>query len=93
MRKLLIIGLMLFAIVLPLWGQNTVTERFLHPDSTCRPWVRLWWNGDKVERDELLRELRLLHDACIGGAGSELARSGIRTWIFPPAEFHCLRHP
>ena len=33
----------------------------------CRPWVRWWWNGDKVERDELLRELHLLHDAGIGG--------------------------
>ncbi len=27
------------------------------------PFVRWWWNGDKVEADELVRELRLLKDA------------------------------
>jgi len=32
-----------------------------------RPWVRWWWNGDKVDTIELKRELRLLHDAGIGG--------------------------
>ncbi|MCH5716371.1 glycosyl hydrolase [Niabella hibiscisoli] len=32
-----------------------------------RPFVRWWWNGDKVEKDELLRELKLLKDAGIGG--------------------------
>ena len=32
-----------------------------------RPWVRWWWNGDKVDTLELKRELRLLHEACIGG--------------------------
>ena len=37
-----------------------------HLDS-YRPWVRWWWNGDKVEREELIRELHLLHEAGIGG--------------------------
>ena len=32
-----------------------------------RPWVRWWWNGDKVDTLELKRELRLLHEAGIGG--------------------------
>ena len=36
------------------------------PDS-YRPWVRWWWNGDKVERAELIRELHLLHEAGVGG--------------------------
>ena len=36
------------------------------PDS-CRPFVRWWWNGDKVDTLELKRELRLLHDVGIGG--------------------------
>ena len=31
------------------------------------PWVRWWWNGDKVDTVELKRELHLLHDAGIGG--------------------------
>lgn len=33
----------------------------------ARPWVRWWWNGDKVDATELKRELRVLHDAGIGG--------------------------
>lgn len=32
-----------------------------------RPFVRWWWNGDKVEKTELARELQLLKDAGIGG--------------------------
>lgn len=32
-----------------------------------RPWVRWWWNGNKVDTTELKRELRLLKDAGIGG--------------------------
>ena len=31
------------------------------------PWVRWWWNGDKVDTMELKRQLHLLHDAGIGG--------------------------
>ena len=40
---------------------------FQQPSSECRPFVRWWWNGDKVEADELVRELRLLKEAGIGG--------------------------
>ena len=40
---------------------------FEKPPMTSRPFVRWWWNGDKVERAELARELRLLRDAGIGG--------------------------
>ena len=32
-----------------------------------RPWVRWWWNGDKVDTLELKRELLHLYEACIGG--------------------------
>ena len=31
-----------------------------------QPFVRWWWNGDKVEKDEITRELRLLKEAGIG---------------------------
>lgn len=31
------------------------------------PWVRWWWNGDKVDTAELKRELKVLKDAGIGG--------------------------
>lgn len=40
---------------------------FKDPPSSYRPFVRWWWNGDKVKKEELARELRLLKDAGIGG--------------------------
>jgi hypothetical protein len=40
---------------------------FKNPAAIYRPYVRWWWNGDKVEKDELARELRLLKNAGIGG--------------------------
>jgi len=42
-------------------------RQFQNPDNCYRPFVRWWWNGDKVEAAELVRELRLLKDAGIGG--------------------------
>ena len=42
-------------------------EAFRQPASEYRPFVRWWWNGDKVEADELVREMRLLKEAGIGG--------------------------
>ena len=42
-------------------------DSFRQPPSEYRPFVRWWWNGDKVEADELVRELRLLKEAGIGG--------------------------
>ena len=42
-------------------------EAFQQPTSEYRPFVRWWWNGDKVEADELVREMRLLKEAGIGG--------------------------
>jgi hypothetical protein len=40
---------------------------FKDPAAGYRPFVRWWWNGDKVERTELARELRLMKEAGIGG--------------------------
>ena len=66
------------AATLPSWAQRALEEktlrfdsdlyrRFTDPASTDRPFVRWWWNGDKVNADELRRELYLLKDAGIGG--------------------------
>ncbi len=41
--------------------------KFRDPGMASRPFVRWWWNGDKVEKRELARELRLLKDAGFGG--------------------------
>jgi hypothetical protein len=40
---------------------------FRHPGMPYRPFVRWWWNGNKVQPGELVRELRLLKEAGIGG--------------------------
>lgn len=40
---------------------------FQNPPSHYRPFVRWWWNGNKVEKGELFRQLTLLKDAGIGG--------------------------
>lgn len=42
-------------------------ELFRDPASGYRPYVRWWWNGNKVEAGELVRELQLLKAAGIGG--------------------------
>lgn len=40
---------------------------FSNPDDSYRPYVRWWWNGDKVTEKEILRELDLMKEAGIGG--------------------------
>ena len=40
---------------------------FKNPALNYHPFVRWWWTGNKVEAGELIRELRLLKDAGIGG--------------------------
>ncbi|MCX7819997.1 MAG: glycosyl hydrolase [Kiritimatiellae bacterium] len=40
---------------------------FRNPPTDARPFVRWWWNGNKVRAEELLRELDLLRAAGIGG--------------------------
>lgn len=65
---------------LPLWGMaavdktaaagvgsNDLYKMFRDPASVYRPFVRWWWNGDKVEAAELIRELHILKEAGIGG--------------------------
>ncbi len=40
---------------------------FREPPTACRPFVRWWWNGNKLAKDEILRELDVLKAAGIGG--------------------------
>ena len=42
-------------------------SQFQNPDSRYRPFVRWWWNGDRVNEKELVRELRIMKEAGIGG--------------------------
>lgn len=53
-------------------AQGTAATKDLYrlfnaPSPVYRPFVRWWWNGDKIEKDELIRELRLLKENGIGG--------------------------
>lgn len=72
-RIILIAALLL---VLPLAGRvqaqtklssKQLYSQFQNPDSRYRPFVRWWWNGDRVKAEELVRELHILKDAGIGG--------------------------
>lgn len=46
---------------------DALYQAFQQPPATARPFVRWWWNGDKLSAREILRELDLLHEAGIGG--------------------------
>jgi hypothetical protein len=46
---------------------NTLFDQFQNPPMSARPFVRWWWNGDKLSEKEILRELDLLLEAGIGG--------------------------
>lgn len=49
------------------YGNDNLYQLFKNPSNIYRPFVRWWWNGNKIERTELARELKLLKDAGIGG--------------------------
>ncbi len=67
-----------------------VYQLFNAPDSKHHPFVRWWWNGDKIEKNELIRELHLLKEAGIGGVeinpiefpstGDDLGKKSLR-WL------------
>jgi hypothetical protein len=42
-------------------------EIFATPEGKYRPFVRWWWNGDRVTAEELLREMDVMKAAGIGG--------------------------
>ncbi len=44
-----------------------LARQFENPDTRYRPYVRWWWNGDRVEAEELVRELHVLQEAGVGG--------------------------
>lgn len=48
-------------------SSDPLRQRFANPPQECYPFVRWWWNGNKVDSAEICRELTLLHEAKIGG--------------------------
>jgi hypothetical protein len=71
---------------------NVIYKLFRNPELNYLPYVRWWWNGNKVEANELIRELRLLKEAGIGGVeinpvefptrfeGDDLGKSSVK-WL------------
>lgn len=57
----------------PLGSGNSLTaaddtyEMFVNPRNYHKPFVRWWWNGDRVTAKEALRELDIMKEAGIGG--------------------------
>jgi hypothetical protein len=49
------------------FSEEKLYTRFKSPVMADRPFARWWWNGDKIGKPELARELRLLRDAGFGG--------------------------
>jgi hypothetical protein len=50
--------------------QKTTTgfyEGFKNPPAEARPFVRWWWNGNRITGDEIKRQLDVLQNAGIGG--------------------------
>jgi hypothetical protein len=48
-------------------NQEQLYQLFQNPSSLDRPFVRWWWNGDKINKEEISRELHLLKEAGFGG--------------------------
>ena len=40
---------------------------FLNPKAEAKPFFRWWWNGNRLSKDEIVRELKLMQAAGIGG--------------------------
>lgn len=48
-------------------AQNDLYQTFRQPQREHRPMARWWWNGDRLDEKEILRELDLLKQIGIGG--------------------------
>ena len=66
-----------------------VYDKFRTVEDSCRPFVRWWWNGNKLQKEEITRELEILKEAGIGGVEinpiefpSRIDTSGIRSLVW-----------
>lgn len=53
--------------IAPFSFKGELYKLFKDPDNIYRPFVRWWWNGDRLDGQEILRELDVLKAAGIGG--------------------------
>jgi len=47
--------------------KSDLYKNFLNPTSEAKPFFRWWWNGNRLSKEEISRELRLMKNAGIGG--------------------------
>ncbi len=47
--------------------KDSLYEGFIDPPSHARPFVRWWWNGNRITEEEIKRQLDILKSAGIGG--------------------------
>jgi hypothetical protein len=71
---------------------DTLFNGFVNPPADARPFVRWWWNGNCLEKDEITRQLDVLQKAGIGGVEinpiampEEATDIGVKsmTWLSP----------
>ncbi len=71
--------------------KDNLFDLFKNPPVTAKPFVRWWWNGNKLTGKEILRELDIMHEAGIGGVeinpiafpgGDDLGIPSLR-WLSP----------
>ncbi|MDR1980977.1 MAG: glycoside hydrolase family 2 [Tannerellaceae bacterium] len=71
--------------------RDELFELFRNPPGSSKPFVRWWWNGDKLSAKEILRELDIMKEAGIGGVeinpiafpgGDDLGIPSM-TWLSP----------
>jgi len=66
-------------------GRDRLFDAFRMPSAEARPFFRWWWNGNRVTRNELLRELHLMH--AVGAGGVEINPIAMHEVIeHPPGE-------
>lgn len=65
---------------------------FVNPPAEARPFVRWWWNGNRITDREIKRQLDVLHEAGMGGVEinpiafpewSDTAGTRALTWLSP----------
>ena len=67
--KRILLALAALVLALPAFSisSKAVFQAFQNPSDDYRPYVRWWWNGDRVDEAEIRRELNLLKEAGIAG--------------------------
>lgn len=48
-------------------NSNELFQLFQIPPAQAKPFYRWWWNGNRVTKQEVVRELEIMHDAGAGG--------------------------